>query len=295
MAEESPVKSSLNSVAQLAKQGGKFLLERGLSAASSGAYDALKWGARGISAISRLGGIGAKKEDKSWLYVLAICIFVFFLPILAITTIAGSFISPSSTRYTSPFPPTVINPACVDLADLFKQNAQQNCVPSAILMAVSQVEAPGIWGLNCQQIAKFSTPNWWENATPQEIKQGYCYDTCAATGLCSGTTVVGPMQFEESTWEGIMPGYSLEDRCRLDLSFLAAAKKIKTNSGTGLEECNGWSETTVRKTAKRYCGSCGTQGCQDPKNSNGNDSCSPGCGYDYCGAVWVLYQQYANQ
>ncbi len=217
------------------------------------------------------------------------------LTFFIVMTTSAAFILPiSPTRYVSRFPPSTIAPTCPSLADMFNQTSQDNCIPPAILMAISQMEAAGVWGWSCEEIAFFSTPNWWENATEEQKNRGYCYDTCARTGLCSGTTVMGPMQFEEKTWQGIMPGYSLMDRCRLDLSLLAAAKKIKANSGTGPGECSGWGENIVRwKVAYHYCGSCGTEGCRE--NPNKSDPCSPACGYDYCGNVWLLYQQYANQ
>jgi len=217
------------------------------------------------------------------------------LTFFIVMTTAAAFILPiSPTRYTGKFPPSAISPTCSNLADMFSQVAQDNCIPPAILMAISQMEASGVWGWSCEEIAFFSTPNWWENATEEQKNRGYCYDTCARTGLCSGTTVMGPMQFEGKTWQGIMPGYSLMDRCRLDLSLLAAAKKIKANSETGPGKCSGWEEDIVRwKVAYHYCGSCGTDGCRE--NPNKSDLCSPACGYDYCGNVWLLYQQYANQ
>lgn len=217
------------------------------------------------------------------------------LTILALSAVSTAFMLPVSPfRYTGEFPPSIISPTCIDLADLFNESAQNQCIPTAILMAISQMEAAGVWGWSCEEVARFSTPNWWENATQEELRKGYCYDTCAATGLCQNTTVMGPMQFEENTWKGIMPGYSLMDRCRLDLSLLAAAKKIKANSETGPGNCDGWGEEIVRwKVAYRYCGSCGTEGCK--ANPNPQDSCSSACGYDYCGNVWILYQQYAAQ
>lgn len=217
------------------------------------------------------------------------------LTFFIIMTTAGAFILPiSPTRYVGKFPPSAIAPTCPSLADMFNQTSQDNCIPPAILMAISQMEAAGVWGWSCEEITFFSSPNWWVNATEEQKNRGYCYDTCARTGLCSRTTVMGPMQFEEKTWQGIMPGYSLMDRCRLDLSLLAAAKKIKANSRTGPGECSGWEEDIVRwKVAYRYCGSCGTDGCRE--NPDKSDSCSSACGYDYCGNVWLLYQQYANQ
>jgi len=236
-----------------------------------------------------------ENKDLAWVKPLLVIFFILllFLGVFQMNVISGSFVQPFSTRYVGPFPPEAIQPTCLNLVDIFKQKAQEQCVPAGLLMAISRMEASGIWSLSCEQVAKFSTDRWWDQATEDEKNTAYCYDTCARTGLCSGTTVMGPMQFEERTWSGFMPSYSLMDRCRIDLSLEAAAKKIKANSGTDTNNCNNWDETTVRHVAYRYCGSCGTEGCR--LNPDTNDSCSNACGVDYCSGVWYLYQQYASQ
>jgi hypothetical protein len=214
--------------------------------------------------------------------------------VFTLMTTSTAFVQPSTPfRYTKQLPPTAIKPECESLVTRIEEAAQKYCVPTAILMAISRMEASGVWGWRCEEIERYSTDNWWQNATEEEKNRGYCYDTCARTGLCTGTTVMGPMQFEEKTWQGFMHGYSPMDRCRLDLSLEAAAKKIKANSLSGAN-CGPWDEKTIRLVAFKYCGSCGTEGCkQSPPNPN-ETLCSPACGYDYCGGVWTLYQQYEN-
>lgn len=226
--------------------------------------------------------------------VIALSSLTFFI----VMTTAGAFILPVNPLSLSGglrnLPPTIINPKCSSLPDLFTANGNAQCVPPGLLMAISSIEASGIWGLDCTMLGKFTTDKWWENATPDEITTGYCYDTCAATKKCPFTTVMGAMQFEEKTWLGWMPGYTAMDRCRLDLSIEAAAKKIKNNSGTGPGECSSWSEQAVRQAAYRYCGSCGSEGCKS--NPDPNDPCDGNaCGVDYCGTAWLRYQQYAGQ
>lgn len=249
---------------------------------------------------SFLGGLTGQRKipdnkDLSFLLPIFIGVFVglFTLPFLSLLNIKNAMLPPPPIRYVGPFPPDAIKPTCLNLVDIFNDKAQAQCAPTALLMAISRMEAGGIWGMDCNQIAKFSTDKWWEQATPQEIDAGYCYDTCRRSGLCSGTTVMGCMQFEENTWKGYMPGYTTMDRCRIDLSIEAAAKKIKANSGTDSRNCTNWDEATVRDVAYHYCGSCGTQGCHS--NPDPKDSCSNACGVDYCGGVWILYQQYASQ
>lgn len=230
------------------------------------------------------------------LFVVAVLGTLAAITFFIVITTAGAFILPiipTPYRYVSPIPPSAIEPECVDLITMIENTAEAHCVPPAILLAISRMEASGVWGWSCEEVVFFSTDHWWGGASQALLDRGYCYDTCARTGLCSGTTVMGPMQFEENTWRGVMPGYDLWDRCRLDLSLIAAAKKIKGNSGTGPSDCGPWDEATIRYVAYRYCGSCGTYGCQ--LNPDPNDSCSPACGYDYCSNVWYLYQQYESR
>lgn len=246
------------------------------------------------------------KDLKFLLFVVGGTLaMLLFLGIFQIITISGSFIvPPSPLRYGGTFPPGTIPPGCADLATIINDAATRNCVPPAVLMAISRMEAGGVWGWTCEEVAGRSQDRWWESATPDELKAAYCYDTCAATGLCSpGLTVMGPMQFEGGTWRGIMPEYvsnntpyDLMDRCRVDLSFEAAARKVKGNSGTGSDNCDAWDEATVRLVAKSYCGSCGLGGCKNPANPP--NACHAACGgegVDYCENVWLLYEQYASQ
>ncbi len=227
------------------------------------------------------------------IFTLVIIGILFISTFLIVITTAAAFILPTAPvpRHISPTPPSIITPACeADLINLIKKKANDNCVPATLLMAISRMEAGGVWSLTCEEIEKFSRDEWWKNASQEELKRGYCYDTCAATGLCRGTTVMGPMQFEEQTWKTYMPTYDPMNRCRLDLSFEAAAKKIKTDSGTTPLNCTSWAEETIRKVAQRYCGSCGTEGCKESPLPG--DPCSPACGIDYCGSVLILYKEY---
>lgn len=243
-------------------------------------------------------------ENKNLAFLLPVfgclALVVFFVPILFTITTGGAFIvPPSASRYTGQFPPEVIQPACATLPDIFNSAAQTHCVPTALLMAISQMECGRAWNLECKpdsdQVGKFLSDIWQEQATEDEKWSDCCDDTCNRTSLCSGTTVVGPMQFEEGTWASYMPEYTSIDRCRIDLSAEAAAKKTKADSGTTAENCDAWDEKTIRYVAKSYCGSCGTSGCQWSLENGYTDSCSSACGVDYCGGVWNLYEQFANQ
>lgn len=211
-----------------------------------------------------------------------------------------------------------------DLGDLFQKAAQDACIPVAALKAISQIEAARVWTYSEEEIAKFSQYGWWKTATPDELKRGYCTDTCApATTSCAyfnentlqycplpppptcrKTTVYGPMQFEELTWtfrvcnKDISNKDCLMKRCVLPESIKIAASKIK--DGAKSTSCTSWDEATVKKAAEAYCGSCGVLPvCGPPPPKPWPDSYTEcyrensACGEeDYCEAAWENYQAY---
>lgn len=81
--------------------------------------------------------------------------------------------------------------------------AHDACIPVEILAAIMQTESGG-YGLTDAQYQNFSTDGWWEHVNvdnqsvncydsqyqtdsqgrPTQCGEGYCYDTCTATGLC---------------------------------------------------------------------------------------------------------------
>lgn len=211
---------------------------------------------------------------------------------------------PSETRYIEPHLPGRKEIASQNLEKIFEEVARQYCVPKAIIMAISQMEAGGTWSYRDEEVTNFSTPDWWEKEGCKmdekvvgDCTKGYCYDTCRVTDLCPSYSVVGPMQFEESTWNGYKN--QLEDdlshephRCNLRDSIFAAAMKIKADSGTGSSECTDWNKETVRRATRRYCGSCGIA---EECGTNPTAECEQqhrACGYSYCEAVWLLYNEY---
>lgn len=257
-------------------------------------------------------------ENKDLKFLLPVlgCLagIVFFLPILITNNIiGGAFIVPPSlilysTRYVGPFPPEVISPACVDgpnpFTDIFGSAAQAHCVPAALLMAISQLECGRAWSLDCKYVSMFLSENWQEQVNQVNSDEDSEIDSETLLNLdcCYNNYAgaAGPMQFTKPTWEdtwgkGNPIGEDPMNRCRIDFAIEAAAIKLKTDSGTDASNCGPWDEALVRKVAKSYCGSCGTSGCQWSLDNGYTDSCSSRCGTDYCGGVWFLYEQYANQ
>ena len=179
------------------------------------------------------------------------------------------------------------------LKDIISKAADGRCVPTELLMAISQVEGGHAFGYSGEEVAKFTTPRWQDTASAAEKQRGYCYNTCAQSnsGCVPGDNVMGAMQFNLGTWNEILPeiknvlaqefNYTDEpDRCNLRDSIVAASVKIKRDSGTAQNQCTAWDENTVKnKVARAYCGSC---------------AAGAGCGVDYCGNVCNLYQSYSS-
>lgn len=187
-----------------------------------------------------------------------------------------------------------------NLNEIFKQTADQICIPLAALKSISKIEASRTWGYTDEEVAKFSTSGWWKTASQEELERGYCIDTCLSydckkinrktntycdTGdtnpNCKKTTVFGPMQFEEITWaarfsckknpDGTFDNDCLMERCNLKKAILAAAEKIKTNSndketGPCDSTTKSWDKNTMMcRVAGSYCGACGTDWCNNTK------------------------------
>jgi len=242
-----------------------------------------------VGSIDKIGFLGGGKISWERLAAIGVCsILAFFL--ITITTIAGAFIPGSKGLGEETGDPGSRIILTENLVELFRQVAKNECLPLALIMAISKQEAGDIWTYSPEEILKFSTPDWWESATSQEIIRGYCRDTCSYwpspcafvscnTGENSGyreTTVYGPMQFEECTWYYRMPGYKSMDRCRLDLAVSAAGKKLHDDGGANT--CINWSNDELLAAIRKYCGSCNSSSC-------------PG----YCDKVMLWYNEFISQ
>ena len=172
------------------------------------------------------------------------------------------------------------------LQGIFVDAAKRACVPPELMLAIAQREAGGSFNYTDEQVARFTTPDWWLTASDEELRQGYCYNTCADASLgCIGSDVQGIMQFERGTFNGYIDelrailGHE-PNRCNARDVVYAAALKIKANSGTGAGECSGWGDDAVRQVAGRYCG--------------GNCVDSAACGRGYCEDVLQKYKNYLS-
>lgn len=215
---------------------------------------------------------------------------------------------PSETRFRGPLEqlPGRIPLKSKSLDTIFAEVAQKYCLPKAMLLAISQIEAPQVWNYSQEEVDQFIKAGWWEKSgcrmgekVPGDCALGYCYDTCRVYPElgCSAYSVVGPMQFELGTWNGYIDRLRNDlgrepHRCNLEDSVFAAGLKIKQNSGTGPNDCTNWSEATVRQAARSYCGSCGVEAeCGDNPTPECEAQNRP-CGVNYCEAVWKLYNEY---
>jgi ribosomal protein S20 len=287
-------------VQKVVKKVAQKAIEAAITSASAGTSQLLKLAAKGLiklsQAMQKREGIGSITSfggggETNWgrLAAIGICTILAFL-VITITAIAGAFVPGADKLGDFCEKPESKIILTGDLVELFRQVAKNECLPLALLMAISKQEAGQIWTWSPEEIEKFSTPNWWESAPQEEKLRGYCYDTCSVwptpcssvncdTGESSGyreTTVYGPMQFEECTWHYRMPGYKLMDRCRLDLAVSAAGKKLHQDGGAST--CTNWKEDEVLLAIKMYCGSCNSSSC--PK---------------YCDLVMLWYNEFATK
>ncbi len=102
--------------------------------------------------------------------------------------------------------PNPAQPNSQQLLDIMESAANKACIPSALLSAIMQTEGGGSFNWSDAQVTRFGgSVRWWENAllsngtrgncylthdasSTSECGrgQGYCFDACTDSGLCSG-------------------------------------------------------------------------------------------------------------
>ncbi|MBI4033308.1 MAG: hypothetical protein HY377_02240, partial [Candidatus Blackburnbacteria bacterium] len=205
--------------------------------------------------------------------------------------------SPSRSTFLASFPASALSVQSGELKEIFQKAASSQCVPLPMLLAIAKTETPGIFEYSQEDVRRFTTPGWWEQASQEERGRGYCSNTCEKPGYyCEPgyTDVQGPMQFSRSTWDGYLPkiksalqsSFGLPstyepERCNLRDPIVGAALKLKADSGTEAGECNSWPEAAVKRAASAYFGGCVVAWAEEPWN--------------YCDRVWELYLNYSTR
>ena len=174
------------------------------------------------------------------------------------------------------------------MLNFINDTAKKTCVPPSLVLAEMQREAPRAFSWSDADFDMFSGVGWQATPTGSLNKdKGYCYNNNAQA--------MGIMQFLQPTFDHYVPqipnidGHPSPDRCNAMDSIVAGELKIKADSGTSANNCNGWDQATVYKVAGNYCGDHCTGPCYD---ANPPRWCSQQCGTNYCGGVYQFYQGY---
>ncbi len=221
-----------------------------------------------------------------------------FTPTPTVVEVQG--ISPTPLPDVTPTvtltPPGGLAPITQNFAETITLASGKACIPPAMLEAIARRES-GLRLYSAEQYQLYDTYGWWgQSTTKTELCTGYSYNTCTnavapdtefggefcGTGeraICStGRNVMGPMQFEISTWSGyeerVKTALSINqaDRRVITHAVLGAALKLKDNSKNTLTpdnfncapaegDPNPWTNQTwtaqhVRNAAERYYGKC---------------------------------------
>lgn len=154
----------------------------------------------------------------------------------------------------------------------FKDAAKAAGVPVEMLYAIAHRESGTryiTWSDATFQ--KYSTQNWWNNATAKEITEGLAYNTCAVTKLCT-LDVRGFMQFLSSTFDSVVNTFKLvaklghqpDMRNATDSIYASAfhlqelGKKAWTLAGEkGEMSATDWPVKVVTYVARAYCAGSG--------------------------------------
>ena len=229
---------------------------------------------------ANLGPLGKIAVSPITLIIIGVPILLILLSLSIFQMEGAAFLHEGiGAEEYAPYPSRIILPSR-NLAELIRQVAQDLCVPEALLLAISRTEASTAWNYSPEEFELFSTPGWWEGADQATLYRGYCYNTCDFWG-CSAD-VRGIMQFVDTTFDGYQD--QLREilgrephRCLIPDSIYAAALKLKSNAGAEGADCNFWSDETVVKVARAYCGACDGPFCPN-----------------YCNTVLAYYRDYQN-
>jgi len=183
------------------------------------------------------------------------------------------------------------------LQETFKNAAEREGIPPALLLAVNKMETAAIDTWTDSDYERFSETNWWQNATQEEIDRGWAFNTCDRLGTCfPGADVRGIMQFELDTWNGYasrlnFPDSHTPDR-RYPLDSVYAGAMLLNNHRETYDSAHGtspndWPEDKVRRVGGAYCAGNINANFADPACSHRGDS--------YDTLVWRYFQEYQAQ
>jgi hypothetical protein len=188
------------------------------------------------------------------------------------------------------------NPGAKTLIGMFQESAAKYNVPVALLMAINKLEiSPDdiVDNWTDADIQKFSTLNWWQNASSEDLRKGWAFNQCETMGCAPGSDVQGIMQFEIGTWDWVGSGLVFPDghppnRLYPRDAIYAAGNLTRIHAdeydaayGT---QANDWPEDKIRRASGAYCAG----------NINGNfgsEACSGG-GAPYDEVIWRFYQEF---
>lgn len=293
-------------------------------AGAAGAAGATGAAAAGAGAAGAAGATAAAATVEIWGPILLVVVIVVLLLLLivllifnnpvakpqALTNVTGSTPEISLTIT----PPPSYKSAGASLEEIMQLTSEKTCTPLAMLKAISRREAPTIWNFSDADFEFYNSYSWWNSAQINDynsndqakICRGYGYDTCSnlipadskfggqycksgpVSGICAvGANVMGPMQFEQKTWNGYKSQIetllqemaisgSADRRVILD-AFLAAGLKLHQNSQA--TDCQDWNAGQIENAARNYYGSC---------------LYTIGAGGNYCQEICDYYNQYSN-
>jgi len=283
-------------------------------------------GAAGAVGGAAVGAAGAAATVEIWGPILIVVTIVVLLGLLiALYVFNNPVVKPQALIPQPTSSPTVILPTVTptkpyktageSLEAVMILSATETCTPLAMIKAISRREAGSVWNYSETEFNFYNSYPWWQDSSldvslkedKNKICRGYGYDTCSnlipndskfggqycksgpISGLCAaGANVMGPMQFEQRTWNGykgkvesilskLSDSRQADRRVILD-AFLAAGLKLHANSGA--TNCEHWTAEEIENAARRYYGKC---------------IYTIGRGGNYCQEICEYYNEYSTQ
>ena len=292
-------------------------------AAGAGAAATAGAGAAAAGATGTAAAAGAAATVEIWGPILIVVAIVAILILLIVLMLFNNPVAKPQALMPAPSPVAVAPTSTLtppyktageNLEAVMTLSAQETCTPLAMIKAISRREAPGVWNYSETDFDFYNSYPWWTSETINDslesdktkVCSGYGYDTCSnliptdskfagtycksgpINGICAaGANVMGPMQFEQGTWNGyksevetlliqIASAREADRRVILD-AFLAAGLKLHDNSGA--TNCENWTAAEIENAAKRYYGKC---------------IYTIGAGGNYCQEVCDYYNEYSS-